>query len=187
MSPVIRVSESTYERLKSLAEPFTDTPDSIIERLLSFHDEQKNAKAPPRSAPEGDAPRGSKVTPDSQLVTLPSALRADLRNRKPVVLSLEGDSIQVQDWADLCEKFVGWLVQKGYLSSQRLPIYNHAARDKYFINSIPEHSAPRDGDWREVQGLHVDTKYNAEAHVKNLLSTLDQLELGTLRARIGFR
>ncbi|HEX2094121.1 MAG TPA: hypothetical protein VHG28_17085 [Longimicrobiaceae bacterium] len=36
MSPVIRVSESTYERLQALAKPFVDTPDSVITRLLDL-------------------------------------------------------------------------------------------------------------------------------------------------------
>lgn len=38
MSPVVRIPENTYSRLKSLAEPFTDTPAIVIERLLDFHD-----------------------------------------------------------------------------------------------------------------------------------------------------
>jgi hypothetical protein len=33
MSPVIRISESTYELLQRLARPFVDTPDSVIQRL----------------------------------------------------------------------------------------------------------------------------------------------------------
>lgn len=36
MSPTIRISEDTYEHLKQHAEPFTDTPDSVIRRLLGL-------------------------------------------------------------------------------------------------------------------------------------------------------
>lgn len=33
MSPVVRISDETYEKLQALAKPFVDTPDSIISRL----------------------------------------------------------------------------------------------------------------------------------------------------------
>jgi hypothetical protein len=36
MSMTIRISQGTYERLKQLAEPFVDTPDSVIRRLLGL-------------------------------------------------------------------------------------------------------------------------------------------------------
>ena len=38
----------------------------------------------------------------------------------------------------------------------------------------------------EVSGINVDIQYNASAHVKNLLSTLDQLGLNHLKVKIGF-
>jgi len=38
MSAVIRVSDSCYERLKQLAEPFVDKPSDVIERILDFYD-----------------------------------------------------------------------------------------------------------------------------------------------------
>ncbi|CAN5533998.1 hypothetical protein BH20ACT19_BH20ACT19_02080 [soil metagenome] len=36
MSPTIRISEDTYEHLQEEATPFTDTPDSVIRRLLGL-------------------------------------------------------------------------------------------------------------------------------------------------------
>lgn len=36
MSPTIRISQDTYEHLKQHAEPFIDTPDSVIRRLLGL-------------------------------------------------------------------------------------------------------------------------------------------------------
>jgi hypothetical protein len=38
MMPVIRVPESTYRRLQSIAEPFIDTPVTVIERLIDEHE-----------------------------------------------------------------------------------------------------------------------------------------------------
>ena len=46
MSEVIRISESTYKRLESLARGF-DTPGNVIERLLDFYERlQKNISHP---------------------------------------------------------------------------------------------------------------------------------------------
>ena len=38
MTPTIRISDETFERLKKLAEPFVDTPGHVVERLLDLHD-----------------------------------------------------------------------------------------------------------------------------------------------------
>lgn len=88
-----------------------------------------------------------------------------------------GDSrVAVSDWTDLAVAFVGWLIEKGHLSEENLPIHNHAKRGKYYINSTPVHKYPeKDGYWHHVGNYHIDTKYNAEHHVKNILSTLNQL------------
>ena len=41
MSPVIRIPDSTYERLKRFAEPFVDSPADIIDKALDSLEQQK--------------------------------------------------------------------------------------------------------------------------------------------------
>ena len=95
--------------------------------------------------------------------------------------------ISVRDWTDLCEKFVQWFVDKDYLTTRHLPILNHSGRDKYFINTKPEHlDSNKDAAWHEVAGFHVDTKYSAKTHMKNLLAALEQLGLENLSIKIEF-
>jgi len=54
--------------------------------------------------------------------------------------------IRVTNWTDLCLEFVNWLIRKGYLEKDKLPIPNHANRGKYLINSEPRHKYPeKDG------------------------------------------
>lgn len=48
MSPVVRIPKEIYSRLKSLAEPFTDTPATVVERLLDFHEEYRQTDGIPR-------------------------------------------------------------------------------------------------------------------------------------------
>src|SRR5215211_1427399 len=47
MTPTIRVSEATYEFLKERAEPFVDTPDSVLRRLLGLDPGNGNAPEDP--------------------------------------------------------------------------------------------------------------------------------------------
>jgi hypothetical protein len=123
----------------------------------------------------------------SQLLSLSSAAQRDIGKRKPVMLEIEGEAIPVRKWADLCEKFVCWLVDKGHLTTKHLPLQNHAGGVKYFINTKPEHFDPsKDASgFHLVAGLYVDTKYNAPAHVKNLLAALEQLGLEDLSVKVG--
>lgn len=38
MSPVIRISDGTFERLQKHAQPFVDTPETVIGRILEFYE-----------------------------------------------------------------------------------------------------------------------------------------------------
>jgi hypothetical protein len=96
--------------------------------------------------------------------------------------------VQVDRWADLDRLVVAWLVREGHLTKNKLPIHNHAKGGKYFINDRPGHSREDlDGDWCEVEGFYVDTKYNARSHIKNLLAALEQLDLRDPPFYLAFR
>ena len=96
--------------------------------------------------------------------------------------------IAIDDWTDLDKQLVTWLSREGHLTSAKLPIHNHAHRGKYFINDKPQHSEPHfDGLWHKVGNFYVDTKYNAQAHINNLLSTLEQLGLRDPHFYLAFR
>ena len=49
MTPDVRLSDKTFERLQRLGKPFVDTPDAVIERLLDFHESQQEPLGPPLS------------------------------------------------------------------------------------------------------------------------------------------
>ncbi|MDE2586324.1 MAG: hypothetical protein KGN39_13080 [Betaproteobacteria bacterium] len=96
--------------------------------------------------------------------------------------------VAVDDWADLDKQLVAWLAREGHLTKGKLPIHNHAGRGKYFINDKPQHSRPDfGGDWHKVGDFYVDTKYNAQSHIKNLLATLEQLSLRDPHFYLAFR
>jgi hypothetical protein len=56
VSPTIRINEDTYEELKQHAEPFVDTPDSVIRRLLGLNENPDQSDAP---AAEDVEPHGA--------------------------------------------------------------------------------------------------------------------------------
>lgn len=118
---------------------------------------------------------------------------ADLRQMtfdkhiKPYKFHANGCETPVEDWSHLCLVFVKWLIGSGHLTSNRLPVPNHARRGKYFINSKPQHKIQeKDGYWQKVGEYHIDTKYNAECHIKNLITTLSHLGVLNPQFQISF-
>ncbi len=71
--PTIRVEDDVFEGLKALAEPFTDTPNTVIRRLLLERGRPQKPDAEPSSAPA--RPHSAKVT---------NPLRADALTPQPV-------------------------------------------------------------------------------------------------------
>lgn len=71
MSTVIRVSDSCYERLKRLAEPFVDTPSDVVERMLDFYDAHSEGDGR-YGSPGTETPlpslKGAEIPDDSGLI-----------------------------------------------------------------------------------------------------------------------
>jgi hypothetical protein len=110
----------------------------------------------------------------------------DLLSRKPSHLEIGGTSFAVRSWADVCVRFVGWLYENGHLKETDIPVYNHAERDKFFINSKPRHKhAERDGAWKKVGPFYVDVKYTAEHNVRNIRHTINHIGGQNFGVRIG--
>jgi hypothetical protein len=70
MMPTIRVEDDVFQGLKSLAEPFTDTPNTVIRRLLEERgalQPKKAEVAPPPDGGTGDGDNGKapSLTPQS--------------------------------------------------------------------------------------------------------------------------
>ena len=106
---------------------------------------------------------------------------------KPLIFFDGISGISVADWTELSLAFVNWLILNGHLKKEKLPIPNYANRGKYFINSNPCHEYPKkDGSWHRIGGFHIDTKYNAQDHIKNIISTVNFLGVYHPKFRITF-
>jgi hypothetical protein len=52
-SVIIRIDRDIYEWLKSLAEPFVDTPNSVLRKIKDALDEAEQRKKDQQPAPRG--------------------------------------------------------------------------------------------------------------------------------------
>jgi len=122
----------------------------------------------------------------SEMFTLQQLAQKDSVSKiKPLSLQVNDQEIPTKDWSDLCIKLVQWLLENGQLKPHHLPIYNAAGRDKYFINSKPEHEDPhKDGGWKQVGSVYVDVKHDVPHHVKNIIYLLEYIHAEALSVKI---
>lgn len=75
MAPTIRVDEDVYDALKRRAEPFVDTPNSVLRRLLGLADQvgilgephfERTDPRPPELAPSAIRPRSRSASAKSR-------------------------------------------------------------------------------------------------------------------------
>lgn len=111
------------------------------------------------------------------------------KNTRPYQLELDGESFEVDNWTDLSIRFIKQLIEKNLLTTSSIPIFNYSdTRQKYFINSEPEHAYPNmDAVWKKAGGFFVDTKYNARDHVRNIIHTLEHLRILDIDFGISLR
>ncbi len=113
---------------------------------------------------------------NNKLYTLEELINMMLLSSKPEKLQIGEQDIRVNSWRELCVYFVRWLIEKGYLTRDKVPVMNAAQRDKYFINKEAKHKNPeRHGSWHKVGDYFIDSQYSAPKHVENLIHTLEHL------------
>jgi len=120
---------------------------------------------------------GDKLSSDATY-NLDSLLSMNIISSKPSKIVINTKEYDTKNWTDLCIKFVLFLIENNYLTESNLPIYTYSENKKYFINKEAKHENPeRDGKWVKVGNLFIDVKYNANNHVKNILKTLNFLNI----------
>ncbi|MDK0518780.1 hypothetical protein [Streptomyces sp. ML-6] len=99
MSRTIRVDDDVFARLQSLAEPFTDTPNSVIRRLLGLAAPAARAgcPAPPASSSADDFPLAALIAEGRLHVGQQLVWRR--RNLKQVhhAVVIEGGGLRLDD------------------------------------------------------------------------------------------
>lgn len=165
MSKVIRVPTSVYNRLQALAEPFVDTPGTVISRLLDDHD-GRGASSP--SSP-------------------PSPLVADLDEREPrsrgVTVELDGQPIEAASVPDLYEQVLRFLVDEGVVGGLEGDLPIATSRKRYLLARSPVH--PNGNDFVNpvaYQGYYME----AHKDYKNALRHLNKRVLAPLGIELEY-
>ena len=195
---IAKIEDAASDFLFLYLREYLDANGEIIEGMQQSEDTEEDAEENDESSEENSADEDIEektvakvlvvVDPASttEMLSLSELAQQELHARKPRILEIQGERIQVKDWADLCVKFVGWLIEHGHLGPDSPPVPNSAGHGKYFINRRPEHMVHgKDGSWREVGGVYVDIKYGASAHIKNLGAALQFLGLEDIGLRIA--
>ena len=186
------VSDSTKSRIYDfLKNEFSTYGEVVIERVLSEIEislSSKETATPPsptknqvskiagpqrrsRTAMDFDSELSGRTLSLSELKN-----RGLSKNTRPKLLIIGDKEYPVKNWTELCIVFVEWLLKKNYLTDEKIPVWNFARRDKYFINDEERHAIiDKSAQWKKAGTVYVDTKYDAECHKKNIISTLDQL------------
>jgi hypothetical protein len=98
MAPVVHIPDDLYSRLKRIAEPFTDTPATVIARLLDLYDSHASGDSSPTShepalVPAGAQPPGGATSGAAPVPGHASGEASDAATIEPYAHS--GDEVAV--------------------------------------------------------------------------------------------
>lgn len=93
---------------------------------------------------------------------------------------------KVDSWSHLSRVFVQWLIENHFISFEKLPVPDHRGHGKDFINITDQHEIRTRDGWKKVGPYYVATKYNADDHIKNILSTLRYFGAASPQFQISF-
>ena len=173
----IRISDAVWQGIAERGK-FGETPNTVLARVLGI-----NQEVPIKREEKEMLQMGT-------MYTLDELDRVELgKDTRPDRFQLENQVLNVSSWVEVCERFVGWLISKGYLTPSKCPVPTGSERmDKYFINTKAVHRiAEKDGSWKEIGQFFVDVKYNALYHAKNIQKSLHHLGVRDSNIRISFR
>jgi hypothetical protein len=175
MSRVVRISETSFQRLQKLAVPLEDTPSSVIERLLDFYDSESNRdthkKEPPPAYTRVPRMDGVKQKEDYALL-----------NRTPrqrgVIVEIGGKRFNADSLADLYSQVLRFLDANGQLDKLKpyLPIVT--SKKRYLIAAQPLHPNGK-GFVRpvEYQGYFMESHKDYKNGIPILRRILDRFGL----------
>lgn len=98
--PTVEISDAAFNYLKSLAEPFADTPATVLDRIVAEHRAQGGGTATGSAA-------------GSQPLYSPGTI-PEMRFTKIEQVELEGFIAEIDKWNDLVEAVVLGCIEKGH-------------------------------------------------------------------------
>lgn len=124
MSRVIRIPESTFQRLQKLAAPLVDTPASVIEKLLDFYDTQED-----KDLPEIEVSGAH----------LPDDLSGRVPRQRGVTVQVDGQAIKAVSVPDLYDQILRFICDKGHIKKLKRHLPLATSSKRYLIATDPVH------------------------------------------------
>lgn len=82
--PIVTLSDSTFAKLKALAEPFTDTPESVVLALAEAELSRRGIRANGNSMHQPKSPEVLSINPDSHVNLTHTRLLSATVDRQPL-------------------------------------------------------------------------------------------------------
>jgi hypothetical protein len=175
MSRVVRISETSFQRLQKLAVPLEDTPSSVIERLLDFYDSQSNPDTYKKEPPSAHTrvPRMDWVKQKEDHALLNRTPR-----QRGAIVEIGGKRFNVGSMADLYSQVLKFLDTNGQLDKLKPYLPIATSKNRYLIAVQPLH--PNGKGFRipvEYRGYFMEAHKDYKNGIISLRRILDRLGL----------
>ena len=172
MAPTIRVDDEVFAALQKRAQPFVDTPNSALRRLLGLNGRGKRIRrvATRRAA----APPAEGI--DQGTYRPINHVRVTLGDLPPRMLRLpNGELRTLEHWNSLPLETARYLAEAGKLHAGSCPVQLPRARNRYVIHREPRHPSGK----RFVHPIEISDGLWLEAHAN--APDLHRQTIGLLR------
>ena len=172
MSRVIRISEAIFRRLQKLAIPLEDTPASVIQRLLDFHDSHQDRDVKKTSYPIGQAQplRTDRFEKQGDETSLLSRVP----RQRGVSIEIDGNGFTADSLADLYGQVLRFLADNAHLAKLKPHLPVSTSSKRYFVAAKPFH--PNGNEFVrpvEYQGFFMESHKDYKNGINHLRKILD--------------
>ena len=184
MAPTIRVDDDVFAALQERAQPFVDTPNSVLRRLLDLDGKSKRIRTAGPLRPLEPQPEGT----DPGTYRLLGHVQARLGELPPRRLRLpDGELRTLEHWNSLLLETARYLVKVGKLHPAKCPVQLPRARKRYLIHSQPRHPSGErffhpieisDGLWLEAHANAPDIHRQTVGLIRQLGDDPDSYSIG---------
>ncbi len=175
MSRVVRISETSFQRLQKLAVPLEDTTTSVIERLLDFYDSQ-NTLDPYKKEP---LPAHTRVPQmDGARQKEDYALLHRTPRQRGAIVEIGGKRFDAGSLSDLYSQVLRFLDANGQLDKLKSYLPIATSKVRYVIAAKPLHPNGR-GFIRPVEylGYFMESHQDYKNGIRSLRRILNHLGL----------
>lgn len=166
MTKVIRINSQVFERLQKYAVPLVDTPASVIEKLLDFHDAQSGIGKPSNL---NNTRKEREPNPDT-------FLKDRVSRERGITIKIGDYAIKADSVSDMYSQVLQFLYEKKYLKNLEIPLKTGTKR--YLISKYPVHPSKKDFVIPvEFKGFYMEAHKSYDTAINDLRKMLNLCSL----------